>query len=151
MINSDTDHCFIFPAYIYQREQLCVNPLKFLVVFLFSELLFFKRCSFVCIVTGIDPDLFNKPCGGLGSNRIKVNIGNQRSVKTGFSQFFLYYGQVFCLPDTLCGQSHIISSGLNNPYALGNRFSGVEGICVGHRLETDRVGATERDGADMNH
>ena len=62
----------------------------------------------------------------------------------------------FILPDfqpplTLCCESHIISSGFNDPYALGNGCFSVEGIGIGHRLETDGLVATERGAPNQDY
>ena len=75
-----------------------------------------------------------------------MNISNQRSVKSCLPQFRFNICKVFSLPHPLSRKPHKISTGFNYSDALGNGGFGIEGVCVGHRLNADRVGAAEGTG-----
>ncbi len=93
-------------------------------------------------VTGINAHLVGHLGGGKGSLGIEVNVGDKGHVATLLTKSRTYHADVLGLAHSLGRKPHVIGSGIGDSAALRNRSLGVDGRCVGHRLQAYGVVAT---------
>lgn len=80
-----------------------------------------------------------------------MNIGYERSLIAVGTDAGIDVFHVLCLAGTLSGEAHQFATSLDNLLSLLNASLGIIGVGGGHRLDADRIIATQVDGSDMCH
>ena len=85
-------------------------------------------------ITGVDTYLFDDAGGYIGDMWIEVYIGNQRSMVSPAVQLIFDVGKVLCLSCTLCRESYVIGTCVDDAYTLFHTRFGFVSVRIGHRL-----------------
>ena len=101
-------------------------------------------------IPGVDAHLLHDTGGQVGHMGIEVYVGHQRGVVAPVVQLLFDDGQALGLAGTLCRESHIVGSGLDDAHALFDTGFGFVGVRVGHRLYAYGVVSPQGRVADVN-
>jgi hypothetical protein len=132
----------IFSADLYQRQKTFPGSLQLGHPLAVSELLFNEGGTFVGVVTRIDAYFFNDSGCHLCRGRVEMNIGADRRVETGASQFVFDVQQVLRLAHSLGSQSHQLTSCLDDADALADACRRIKRVGICHALHPDWQVAT---------
>ena len=81
----------------------------------------------------------------------KVNIGNERRVVTISLQTGRDVLHILCLARALCGETNQFTTSINDALSLCHTGFGIVSISGCHRLDADRIVATDFDVAHMGY
>ena len=135
---------------IQEGDEAVTYLLQFGGIFLVGIFQLFESASGIYVVAGIDAHFLGILCRYISYFRAEVYIGHKRNHIAGTAQADIDVHQVFGLFHPLCSETDIFSAGIYNALCLGHTSLGVlcGGIC--HRLNTDRVGAAQRNGPNIH-
>lgn len=130
-----------------QRGELLTDALEFLLVLgirVFADFEFL----FIRIVAGIDADFLDPYCGLHGGVGFEMDIRHQRHWATGGTHLTGDVFQVRGVDFGLGGDADDFTTGPRECQNLSDTGRGIAGVRGDHRLDTDRVVATD---SDMSH
>ena len=150
VIHTDTDSRMILFADIQKRHKAVMNFLYFLRILLVGIFQLLKSTCSVYIIPRIDAYLFRISGCHIGYFRIKVYIGNQRNHIFLTAQTDVNIFQVLRFLDTLRRQTDILTARVDNTFRLFHTSLRILRRRIGHRLDTNRIGATQRYGPNIH-
>ena len=137
-------------ADIQKRHKAVMNFLYFLRILLVGIFQLLKSTCSVYIIPRIDAYLFRISGCHIGNFRIKVYIGNQRNHIFLTAQTDINIFQVLRFLDTLRRQTDILTARVDNTFRLFHTSLRILRRRIGHRLDTNRIGATQRYGPNIH-
>ena len=151
MIHTDADGSMMLLADVEERYEANLNLLKFVGILLVGIFLLDELAGRIHVVARIDAHFLTIESSHVGNVRIEVNIGYERSLIAVGTDAGIDVFHVLCLAGTLSGEAHQLATSLDNLLSLLNASLGIIGVGGGHRLDADRIIATQVDGSDMCH
>ena len=79
-----------------------------------------------------------------------MNIGNEWSLIAVGTDAGIDVLHILCLAGTLCGEAHQFAASLDDFLCLTDASLSIIGVGGGHRLDADRIIATQVDGSDID-
>ncbi len=144
MVCSYPHCCAVLFANINKRSKF--NPYSFKLGFVFCISIFnLLEFFLISIITGINPDLFNKACRCFCCVGSKMNISNKRNNAAAFLQFLFNLRKIVCFIYTWGSNTHILTACFNHSYCLLNRGNCIHRICGSHGLNAYRVVPSKRN------
>ena len=151
MIHTDADGSMMLLADVEERYEAILNLLKFVGILLVGIFLLDQLAGRIHVVARIDAHFLAIESSDVGNVRIEVNIGYERSLIADGTDAGIDVFHVLCLAGTLSVEAHQLATSLDNLFSLLNASLSIIGVCGGHRLDADRIIATQVDGSDMCH
>ena len=151
MIHTDADGSMMLLADVEERYEAILNLLKFVGILLVGIFLLDELAGRIHVVARIDAHFLAIESSHVGNVRIEVNIGYERSLIAVGTDAGIDVFHVLCLAGTLSGEAHQLATSLDNLFSLLNASLSIIGVGSGHRLDADRIIATQVDGSDMCH
>ena len=143
MIHANTNRRMMFLTDIEKRNQLALDLLKFCRVFLFRILKMFERAARINIIARINAYLLTIQSRHISRVSRKVYISDKWCQIALGLQLCRYILHVLCLTGSLRGKTHQFAACINNPLSLRNTSLGIISIHRTHRLDTNRIRASD--------
>ena len=151
VVHADADGCMMLLADVEERHEAVFYLLEFVGVLLIGIFLLDELAGRIHIVARVYAHLLAVECSHVGNVRIEVNIGNEWSLIAVGTDAGIDVLHILCLAGTLCGEAHQFAASLDDFLCLTDASLSIIGIGGGHRLDADRVIATQVEGSDMCH
>ena len=151
VVHADADGCMMLLADVEERHEAVFYLLEFVGVLLIGIFLLDELAGRIHIVARVYAHLLAVECSHVGNVRIEVNIGYERSLIAVGTDAGIDVFHVLCLAGTLSGEAHQLAASLDDFLCLTDASLSIIGIGGGHRLDADRVIATQVEGSDMCH
>ena len=151
VVHADADGCMVLLADVEERHEALLNLLEFVGVLLISIFLLDELAGRIHVVARIYAHFLTIESSHVGNVRIEVNIGNEWSLIAVGTDAGIDVLHILCLAGTLSGEAHQLAASLDDFLCLTDASLSIIGIGGGHRLDADRVIATQVDGSDMCH
>ena len=144
MIHTDPDRSVILLTDIQERDKPVMDFLYFLRILLVCIFQFLKSTRSIYIVSRIDAHLFRILSSYIRHFRIEMHIGNQWNHISLTTQSDIDIHQILRFLDTLRCEADILATCINNTFRLFHTSLCVLCRRIGHRLDTNRIGAAQR-------
>ena len=151
MVHADADGCMMLLADVEEWHEALLYLLEFVGVLLISIFLLDELAGRIHVIARVDAHFLTIESCYISNVRIEVNIGNEWSLIAVGTNASIDVLHVLCLAGTLCGETHQFAASLDDFLCLADASLGIIGIGGGHRLDADRVVATQVEGSDMCH
>ena len=139
MVHSDADGRVVFLADVQEGDEPRTYLLYLACILFIGVFQVFEGAGGVDVVARIDAHFLGIEGGHFSHVRIEVHVGDEwRQVAFG-AQGGVDVAQVFRLGDTLRGEPHILSAGVDDAFGLLHAGFRVARRRVGHRLDADGV------------
>ena len=138
-------------ADVEERYETLLNLLEFVSILFISIFLLDELAGRIHVVARIYAHFLTIESSHVGNVRIEMNIGNEWSLIAVGTDAGIDVLHILCLAGTLCGEAHQFATSLDDFLCLTDASLSIIGIGGGHRLDADRVIATQIDGSDMCH
>ena len=139
----------MFLADLYKGDELLLNLLQFVGIFLVGVFQMLEGAAWVYIVARIDAHLLTIEGSDIGCMGGEMDIGHQWlgiAVSLQLGRDILH---VLCLTGSLCRETHQFATSIDDALGLSHTGSGIVGIGGSHRLDADGVAASNADVAHM--
>ena len=140
----------IFFADIEEGNEAVAYLLQFGGILLVGVFQLLERASRVYVVARIDAYFLRISGCHVGYLRAEVYIGHKRNHVSVTAQSDVDVHQVFGFFHPLCGEADVLSAGIYDALCLSHTSFGVLRGGIGHRLDSDRVGASQRSSPDVH-
>ena len=144
MVHPDTDSSMILFADIQERDKTVTDFLYFLRILFVCIFQFLKSTRSIYVVARINPHLLGILSRHISYLGIEMHIGNQRHHVPLTAQADIDVHQIFGLLDALRCQADILATRIHNSLGLVHTSLCILRRRVGHRLDTNRIGAAQR-------
>ena len=151
VVHADADGCMMLLADVEERHEAVFYLLEFVGVLLIGIFLLDELAGRIHIVARVYAHLLTIESSHVGNVRIEVNIGYERSLIAVGTDAGIDVFHILCLAGTLSGETHQLATSLDNLLSLLNASLGIIGVGGGHRLDADRIIATQVEVSDMCH
>ena len=151
VVHADADGCMVLFADVEERHEAFLNLLEFVSILFISIFLLDELAGRIHVVAWIYAYFLTIESSHVGNVRIEVNIGYERSLIAVGTDAGIDVFHILCLAGTLSGEAHQLATSLDNLLSLLNASLGIIGVGGGHRLDADRIIATQVEGSDMCH
>ena len=151
VIDTDTDRRMMALTDLEERDKALPDLLDLGGILLVRIFQLAEGLDLIHVVAGVDPHLLHLLRRGVGCPGIEMDIGDQRGREALLVQQPANDTQVACLPLALRRETHVLGSRLDHADSLGDRSLGIHRGDVGHRLDPDRIIASQRRVPDMGN
>ena len=151
VVHADADGCMMLLADVEERHEAVFYLLEFVGILLIGIFLLDELAGRIHVVARIDAHFLAIESSHVGNVRIEVNIGYERSLIAVGTDAGIDVFHILCLAGTLSGEAHQLATSLDNLLSLLNASLGIIGVGGGHRLDADRIIATQVEVSDMCH
>ena len=151
MVHADADGRVMLLTYMKERDELRLDLLQLLGIFLVGVLQVLEGTSWVDVVAGIDTHLLTILCSDISRMCREVDVSHKRRHIAVGLQPRRDVLHVLGFTGTLCREAHQFTTGIDDALGLGHAAFGVVGVGGCHRLDADGVVATYGDVAHMDN